>query len=104
MRRCSFRVWSCDIAPEQALVRAQRGFDFDVFRQHRDIVHAQAVRRLALGLQEILDAVFGHDARRLLGESAAQILGTLRKLLGHGSPRIAVYRRRSSGSGYLGPS
>jgi hypothetical protein len=35
-------------------------------------------------LQEILDAVFGHDPRSLLREGAAQILCTLRKLLSHG--------------------
>jgi len=52
-------------------VRAQRGFDLDVFRQYGDIVHSQPIRRLALGLQEILDAVFGHEPRCLLGESAA---------------------------------
>ena len=72
------------IAPEQSLMFAQRGYDFDVFRQHRDIIHAQPIRRLALCLQEILDAVFGHDSRRFLSESAAQILCTLRKFLGHG--------------------
>ena len=72
------------IAAEQALMLAQRRLDFDVFGQHGDIVDAQSVRRLALGLQEILDAVFGHDARRFLGQSAAQILCTLRKFLGHG--------------------
>ena len=59
------------IAPEQPLMRAQRGLDLDVLRQHRDIVDAEAIRRLALGLQKILDAVFGHDSRGLLRESAA---------------------------------
>ncbi len=73
------------IAPEQSLMRAQRRFDLDVFRQYRNVVHAQPVRRLALGLKKIPDPVFGHDARGLLGESAAQILCTLRKFLGHDS-------------------
>ena len=72
------------IAVEQALVLAQGRLDFHVFRQHGDIVDAQPVGRLALGLQEILDAVLGHDPRRFLGEGAAQVLCTLRKLLGHG--------------------
>ena len=34
-------------------------------------LHAQPIGRLALRLQEILDAVLGHDARGLLRESAA---------------------------------
>jgi hypothetical protein len=72
------------VASEQPLVLAQRGFYFDVFRQYGDVVDSEPIRRLAFRLQEIFDAVFGHDARRLLRESAAQILGTLRKFLGHG--------------------
>jgi hypothetical protein len=59
------------IAPEQSLMRAQGIFDLDVLRQHRDIVHPEAIRRFALGLQEILNAVLGHDSRGLLRESAA---------------------------------
>ncbi len=72
------------IPAEQPLMGAQRRFDLDVLRQHRDIVHAQAIRRLALGLQKILDAVLGHDARGFLRQRAAQILGSLRKLFRHG--------------------
>ena len=59
------------IPPKEALVRAQRILDLDVFRQHRNIVDAEAICRLALGLQKILNAVFGHDSRGLLRESAA---------------------------------
>jgi hypothetical protein len=59
------------IAPEQPLVRAQRILDLDVLRQHRDIVHSEPIRRFALGLQKIFNAVFGHDPRGLLRESAA---------------------------------
>ena len=59
------------IAPEQALVRAQRIFYLDVLRQHCDIVYAQTIRCLALRLQEIFNAVLGHDSRGLLRESAA---------------------------------
>ena len=59
------------IAPEQSLMRAQGIFDLDVLRQHRDIVHAQAIRCFALGLEEIFYAVLGHDSRGLLCESAA---------------------------------
>ena len=58
-------------------MRAQCRFDFDVFGQYGDVVHAEPVGRLALGLQEILDAVLGHDARGFLSQSTAQIFGTL---------------------------
>jgi hypothetical protein len=59
------------IAPEEALMRAQRSFDLDVLWQYRDIVDAQAIGRVALRLQEIFNAVLFHDSRCLLRESAA---------------------------------
>ena len=59
------------IAAEQPLVLAQRRFDLDILRQHGDVVHPQPVRGLAFGLQEVLDAVLGHDPRRLESEGAA---------------------------------
>ncbi|MGO9037809.1 MAG: hypothetical protein ACLPX1_17490 [Steroidobacteraceae bacterium] len=65
------------IAAEQALMLAQRSFDFDVFGQYGDVVDAEPVGRFALGLPEIPYAVLGHDARRFLSQSAAQVLGAL---------------------------
>ena len=62
-------------AAEQALVFGQRVFDLRVLRQHRTVGDAEAFGRLALGGEEIADAVLRHDARRFLRERAAQILG-----------------------------
>ncbi|MGO9038613.1 MAG: hypothetical protein ACLQKH_11575 [Steroidobacteraceae bacterium] len=65
------------IAAEQALMLAQRSFDFDVFGQYGDVVDAEPVGRLALGLQEIPYAVLGHDARGFPSQCAAQGFGAL---------------------------
>jgi hypothetical protein len=81
MRRCSFRVWSWESRPNSRWC-SRSAASISTF--YGDVVDSQPIRRLAFRLQEIFDAVFGHDARRLLRESAAQILGTLRKFLGHG--------------------
>ena len=83
MRLCSFKRVVVGVAPEEPLMGAQGRLDFDVFGQHGDVVDAQPVRRFALGLQKILDAVLGHDAGGFLGERAAQVLGALRIFLGH---------------------
>ena len=40
------------IASKQALMRPQRGFNLDVFRQHGNVVDTQAVGGLALRLKE----------------------------------------------------
>jgi len=61
----------------------ERRLDLDVLRQYCDIVDTQPVGRLALGLQEILDSVLGHDPRGLLGERSSQVFGTLGELLDH---------------------
>ena len=58
---------------EQALIFGQRIFDFGVARQRAAVGDAEALGRLALGGQEIMNTVLRHDARRLLGERAAQV-------------------------------
>ena len=71
------------VTAEKPLMFPERRLDLDVLRQYGDIVDPQPVGRLALGLQEIFDAVLGHDTRRFLGERSAQVFGALGKFLGH---------------------
>ena len=58
---------------EQSLILGQRLFDFGIARQRAAIGDAEALGGLALGGQKVMDAMLRHDARRLLGERAAQI-------------------------------
>jgi hypothetical protein len=59
---------------EQALILRQSVLDLGIARQGTGIGNPETLGRLALGGQEIVDAVLDHDARRLLGERAAQIV------------------------------
>jgi hypothetical protein len=76
-RRAALRAQAFDVrfAAEQALVVGERDLDLAVLRQHRRHVgHAEALGGLALGDEEILHAVLGHDARGLLRQCAPQIV------------------------------
>src|SRR5882762_7125297 len=62
-------------AAEQALILGERTLDLTVLRQHAGAVHhPEAFGGLALGHQEIADAVLGHEARGLLRQRAPQVL------------------------------
>jgi len=70
-------------AAEEALVLGQRALDLTVLRQHGGAVHhPEALGGLALGHQEIADAVLGHEARGFLGQRAPQVLAAGRVSLG----------------------
>src|SRR5688572_21748280 len=68
-------------AAEQTLILRQRVFDLGVLRQHRAVGDAEPLRGLALGGEEIADAVLRHDARGFLRQGPAQILGAWVQLL-----------------------
>ena len=79
MQRCAPLVTQrlrMRVGGEQALIFDQRRLDFGVFRQRRAIGDAEALGRLALGQQVIVDAVLAHDARRFLRDRAAQLFDT----------------------------
>ena len=59
------------IAQEQPLVLAQRVLDLAVARQRRILVDAEAFGGLELGLVEVADAAFDHQAGGLVGQSVA---------------------------------
>ncbi len=61
------------VAAEQPLVFHQRRFDFGVLGQHGAVGDPEALGGLALGDQEVADAVLGHDPRGFLGERAPQV-------------------------------
>ena len=66
------------VAAEQALVFRQRVLDLGVARQRAVVGDAEALGGLALGGQEVVDAVLGHDARGFLREGAAQVFAAWR--------------------------
>ena len=68
-------------AAEQPVILGQRILDLAVLGQHRSVGNAEALGGLALGREEIADALLRHDARGFLRERAPQILGTWRQFL-----------------------
>ena len=87
-------VSPCLRATEQPVIFRERVFDLPVLRQHRSVGNAEAFRRLALGGEEIADAMLGHDARGFLRERAPQVLGPWRQFLHVSEDRIGATLRR----------
>ncbi len=75
-RRGALRVqgFGVGVAAEQALVFHQGHFDLGVLRQHCAVGDAVAFGGLALGDQEVADAVLGHDSGGFLREGVPQVL------------------------------
>ena len=73
-------------AAEQPVILGERVFDLAILRQHRSIGNTETLGGLALGGEEIADAMLRHDPRGFLRERAPQVLGTWRQFL-HGVRR-----------------
>ena len=72
---------------EQPLVLRERLLDLAVLRQERGAIgYPEALGRLALGHQEVADAVLGHDARGFLRQRPAQVVAAGRVSLHSRSP------------------
>ena len=80
-------------AAEQPVVLGQRVFDLAVLRQHRPVGDAEALGGLALGREEIPDAVFRHDARGFLRERTPQVFGTWGQFLHASEYRVGTALR-----------
>ena len=67
-------------ATEQTLIFLQGLFDLRVSRQNGSIDYTESLGGLALGEEEIANAVLGHHPSGLLSERSAKIFGARRKL------------------------
>ena len=93
--RCAARtvISPCASPPNRRWYSASASSISVFFGSTRAVGDAEALGRLALGGQEIADAVLGHDARGFLRERAAQVLGALAALLSSRHQKIGSAAR-----------
>ena len=89
---------------EQPLVRDHGRLDLGVARQYRGVDDAESLGGLALGKQEVVDALFAHDARRLLRDGLSQEFGARVRSSLHRPPRRQNIESSDAGGSTLSAS